>query len=938
MARHGSVYIKYKKLDIMHNIKKENIDLLKSSTDKLYTLYNEADQWVSHNLKFEEKDNAAYKVKNARRIVRKIYKSLESKPVFALFGASQVGKSYLIKNLLSISGAPLKISLGNEQYDFLKEINPPGVGAESTGVVTRFTIDQVSNNNQFPIRIKLLDPKDLIIILCDSYFSDTSKIENYTSIEDFKKLADTLDEKYTSEPQGAVHLIQDDIFDVKDYFSKYFYKNTTIINNIEKSNYWLRVGDIIHKVPASEWHEVFSLLWNKNPFLTTVFKHLVEELTKINFTTVVYANKDAVLRGFGEILDVQRLKELLAPQKSITVLTQDNTTIDLNLSRLSALSSELTLTIPQETANTKTFLNNTDLLDFPGARSRLELNIDTITEEAVPDMYLRGKVAYLFNKYSADYEINNLLFCQNDKQLDVNEIPTLLNDWITNNIGVNQEERERRISNLPISPLFVIFTFFNNQLKFDTTNDDKENIDYKWDNRFVRFFEKEVVTTNYNWHINWSLTAPIFNNFYLLRDFKYSNDTFSGFDETGAEQGVVPERAGFLNKLKDSFLSFPFVNKHFNNAPLSWDAAASPNKDGSELIINNLAPAANNYVKIINYSNQLNDFKGSLLSRMGKYYHSDDLQEKRIGALKKANDLQLEFNKIFGKNPVLYSTLLNLIILNETEVYNFFHENVTDSRAVESFDEYTLFRSNYPDLKKDNAKSKNLEILKQQLFLNNTDEVEVYLKERGIEFDKIFPSTVVTTSKKLVDGVFDLWKHKLTYENFSELEKEGLSKNTFIDFVDVLTTTMEHLNLNEFLVDIVENKTNKILYNRDVEEFLAAFCTNYINDFVVNVGFNFMSDNKIEEFKKIANDFKINFNELTHDESVVKKEELTFIFEEKSNDINYAPMIARYNKFILKLKLALLGNCGFVNYDVVENNKLSIMINKVNELDFSIEK
>jgi hypothetical protein len=148
---------------------------------------------------------------------------------------------------------------------------------------------------------------------------------------------------------------------------------------------------------------------------------------------------------------------------------------------------------------------------------------------------------------------------------------------------------------------------------------------------------------------------------------------------------------------------------------------------------------------------------------------------------------------------------------------------------------------------------------------------------------------------------------------------------------------MEHLNLNEFLVDVVENKTNKILYNRDVEEFLAAFCTNYINDFVVNVGFNFMSDNKIEEFKKIANDFKINFNELTHDETVVKKEELTFIFEEKSQDINYAPMIARYNKFILKLKLALLGNCGFVNYDVVENNKLSIMINKVNELDFTIE-
>ena len=94
---------------------------------------------------------------------------------------------------------------------------------------------------------------------------------------------------------------------------------------------------------------------------------------------------------------------------------------------------------------------------------------------------------------------------------------------------------------------------------------------------------------------------------------------------------------------------------------------------------------------------------------------------------------------------------------------------------------------------------------------------------------------------------------------------------------------MDHLNLNEYLVDVVENKTNKIVYDRDVEEFLASFCTNYINDFVVNVGFNFMSDNKIEEFKKIANDFKINFNELTHDETLIKKEELTFIFEGRTS-------------------------------------------------------
>lgn len=636
----------------MHNIEKNKIDILKSNTDKLYTLFNEVDIWVSNNLKFEEKSSTSYKIKNSRRIVRKIYKSLDSKPVFALFGASQVGKSYLIKNLLSVNGAPLRISLGNEYFDFLKDINPPGVGAESTGVVTRFTIDQVADNLLFPVRIKLLDPKDLIIILCDSYFSDTNKIEKYTTIDDFKTLAELLEEKYTNNNNELSYLTQDDVFDIKEYFTKYFFNNTTIINNIDKSNYWLRIADLIHLVPADEWHTVFSVLWNKNSYLTTVFNLLINELSKINFSNVVFAKKESVLRGFGEILDVQRLKELLLEEKIIPILTHDNLNIELNLSRLSALSSELTLTIPVETSQTKPFLNNTDLLDFPGARSRLELNVETISDDSVPDMYLRGKVAYLFNKYSADYEINNLLFCQNDKQLDVNEIPSLLNDWITNNIGNNQEERERRISNLPISPLFIIFTFFNNQLKFDTTNDDKENIDYKWDNRFIRFFEKEIVTSNYNWHINWSESSPIFNNFYLLRDFKYSNDTFSGFDESGIENSLVPERVDFINKLEKSFLNFPFVNKHFVNPKLAWDAATDLNKDGSALIINNLTPTANNFVKIINYSNQLMDFKSNLITRMSKYFHSDDLQEKELVRLNKLMKYKLNLIKYSVK--ILY--------------------------------------------------------------------------------------------------------------------------------------------------------------------------------------------------------------------------------------------------------------------------------------------
>jgi hypothetical protein len=675
----------------MQNIDKAKVDEIRNSSEQLYSFFNETDKWVTKNLKFEEGETLSVRIKDGRRVVRKIRKSLDSKPVFALFGASQVGKSYLVKNLLSIDGNPLNIKFDDQSYDFLKEINPPGVGAESTGVVTRFSIDRIASTEGFPVRIKLLDVKDIVIIICDGFFSDLKKITDYQSVDVLKTLLTKLEAKYANARDVQSVLTEDDILDIRDYFSRNFFKSQHILDNIENARYWLSICKLISKIPAQSWAEVFSILWADQASLTSLFVQMVDELEKMKFSNIVYTIKESVLRGHGEILDVQRLKEMRTSKKNIQISLEDGTLMDVHLCTLSAVSSELTLGISEEVSETKAFLKNTDLLDFPGARSRLELSLDSITDDSVPDMFLRGKVAYLFNKYSSDFEINNLLFCQNDKQLDVNEIPSLLNDWISNNIGKNAEERERNTSRLPVSPLFVVFTFFNNQLKFDTTNDDKDDIDYKWNNRFVRFFEQEVVTSSYNWHLSWTSKSPLFKNFYLLRDYKYSDDTFHGFQENGKELGIRQDRTAFMEKLKNSFLNFPFLTKHFENPQETWSETAMPNEDGSKRIIRNLEPAANNYVKIHNYSNQLLNHRNTAVSRLRKYYHSDNLQEKRLTALKKASELQIELNKVFGKNPMLFSLFMDRILLSDSDVYNYFHENLSTSRSVETFETRNTF-------------------------------------------------------------------------------------------------------------------------------------------------------------------------------------------------------------------------------------------------------
>ena len=49
------------------------------------------------------------------------------------------------------------------------------------------------------------------------------------------------------------------------------------------------------------------------------------------------------------------------------------------------------------------------------------------------------------------------------------------------------------MANLNSNPLFLIFTFFNNQLKFDSTNDEFD-LNYKWENRFIKVFKEGIVS------------------------------------------------------------------------------------------------------------------------------------------------------------------------------------------------------------------------------------------------------------------------------------------------------------------------------------------------------------------------------------------------------------------------------------------------------------
>ena len=140
-------------------------------------------------------------------------------------------------------------------------------------------------------------------------------------------------------------------------------------------------------------------------------------------------------------------------------------------------------------------------------------------------MLLRGKVAYLFNKYSESRVVNILMFCQDNPQCDVNTIPSTLNDWVSQYVGATPEERARTLQLTGgISPLFFVATKFNITMQEDQnpSANGRTSIDGRWGERFSKVLYKECFDVDSTkWANNWTRPGEFFKNSYLLRDFNY---------------------------------------------------------------------------------------------------------------------------------------------------------------------------------------------------------------------------------------------------------------------------------------------------------------------------------------------------------------------------------------------------------------------------------
>ncbi|MBP6754671.1 MAG: hypothetical protein KA210_00890 [Bacteroidia bacterium] len=924
--------------------------------------------WIKTSLDGDKQKTAYRNIVDCRRKLNKKKFALEGNPAAAMYGESQAGKSYLVSALLSESGKPFMVldGLGNE-FDFKNQINPRGNEMESTSVVTRFSTKYKWNNQDYPVIAKLLSPTDLIIIMCEAYYNNL-KVNKPLSFEELKEKINSIENIYKDKPECQKLIIEDDILDIEDYFNDNFSK--LVYNNIKDANFFTKISILVTKISPEEWKDVFSIFWNFNPQLTKLFDDLIKQYKKLNFADIVYLPIDAVLRSKGTILDVSRLDEIYdsfkgqeteySSKSNVFYINRDGKeeTVEFSKPYLCALTAELIFVLPDSIINDKPFLNQTDLLDFPGLRRTENTSEDNITDLSLTTLLRRGRVDYLFNKYSSNERINTLLFCQKHSMSGQSVMPEKLNRWIGNMIGKTSAERENFKS--IISPLFVISTWFNKDLQYDIHNDSQGNVqslNERWNQRFSKTLEKEIFKVDtYPWLIDWTKSNPNFQNIFLLRDFAMSSETnsliYKGFDKFKVEkEEIIPESyPSFREDLKKSFIEFDFVKRHFKNPLESWERTTSINEDGTKLIIDNLTIAANNInlARKEKIRTELKEISQNILAELNKHFHSNDKDEELQKAKSTAGDIQFKLATAFSADGIkLYGQLMKELMIEESYVVDLFRKKIDDieHREVVNMDKYSMYRLNVPVIENDTEESYferlclHYEKITEEQKLQFRKEIEV-LKIDLEELINGNSELIKNNAQQLADYLLENWLTYITLNNKATIQNilAYEESSALGDIKDMFQKLFQKLGIAKQIAEKIRRYVDGRQGTDLPFEIIADISAELLNKCINSVGFDYFDESEINDLK-IANDNN-NLGLVLENQSNPREESVSELFEkiENWNDIiqsNPEEMksLPSYRNYLLwydRLKIAFVSVCDIPNYDIAANERLGTII-KVSE-------
>ena len=821
------------------------------------------------------------KFKEHRRTAKTIKGALQSKCSIAAYGESQVGKSYLISSLLSSSDSPFVVEFKGKEYIFVDEINPSGGNSteiESTGVITRFTKEPDNNSREAGkkvrdgfVKVQNLSMADLLMLIIDSYYNDV-KINAKKSMTPEKINMELIGLKEIWKNRGVAQTIldEDDIRYIQEYMIEVIGVGASSVIN---SDFFNTVADNIKYVPIDKWPDVLELLWNKNDNFGRIFRSLLQEYKKIGFKTEIFVPYEAILRENGTLMQIQWLDIVCGKSPDgidLPVLTTDVYDENYNLivsnfpkTFLSAFAAEIEIVLPKTSNSIRPFMKEVDLLDFPGARNRLDKIEDEIEYiNDMPEMLRRGKVAYLFNKYVRTRRISSIMFCHHHSMKKAN-LGNTIKDWIERTIGLTPALRRKNLNGLNnISPLFIIATKFNKDLSRRGTE-----FPGKLANHWERFTKvlPEIIGSS-QWFDKWLEDNGGFKPFqsiYPLRDFYWSScgpersGLFDGYNngkngERKSGETALHEQEGYPGYFEDlykSFIDLPFVQKHFSDPHNVWKNVMEINCDGSIPIIEDITKISSclHAHRENVCMEELRQIRKEVFDTLDGFYEPEDDESKNKKTKAVTSKIRTRLFLSVAEKPEIFGKIIDSLMI-QPEIFRKISKNIIVLRT-ETPRDYSAINFLRANIGIDPHDDKNLNLEKLFNFFGVSSKEELVEEFNGKDYtiDDVISNELefsATVSDVITKHILSCWM-----EHLNEAVR-SLSK--YIPFPEEVIMTFQTLLTKLNIKRILSENIAKYEVMFNVNERLNAiadYASLELNNFISTVGRKFMTTEHIEDIK-----------------------------------------------------------------------------------------
>ena len=582
--------------------------------------------------------------RRAENLARKVASSAGRRNSAGVFGPSQAGKSYLVSVLGKSGDKPLIADFAGTPKNFIQELNPPG-GKEATGLVTRFTVVKGTTDSAHPVEIRLLTETDLVKVIGNSFFSDFDQNNRKLALPGEDQVRAMIDRLEGLAKQSVPHLDEIVMFDVGEYFRDNF---AVPIEQLTRTGYWDALTRFGHRLPLAQRAELYSVLWGLSKDLTDVYLLLARALESLGHPQTARAALDCMVPRTQSIIDVDIIKQRLGTPDDakdlISVVPErgnggDGPPVKLPRATLTALVAEIKIVMAHQPWS---FFTHTDLLDFPGARAR-EKMIELPTDEKerttkIRNMLLRGKIAYLFQRYTEERELTCMLLCMPPSNQEVKDLTGLVAKWVAQTHGATPEARAQ----LPCA-LFFVLTKFDEQLQYKPGDSDEAvvgRVDARLDASMYQLYAQQP------WLENWS--GKDFSNTYCLRNPEYELDSVFQYgppnaDKKRQELAIAPQAVARLELTRKGVVESELCRKHFNDPARAWDSALALNDGGVRYLVENLELVLSPQLKTRQLAGRLIDQAKLLDTRMRRFYQADDDSSRK----EKEDSLKNLRNRLF---------------------------------------------------------------------------------------------------------------------------------------------------------------------------------------------------------------------------------------------------------------------------------------------------